>query len=49
MARKVDGSHELRRLVETNHLTTHKNHPSRTEYQESSKHMKVSEKKMQLH
>jgi hypothetical protein len=44
MARKVDGSHELQRLVETNHLTTHKNHPSRTQYQESPKHIKVSEK-----
>lgn len=41
---KVDGSHELRRLVETNHLTTHTNHPSRARHQESPNHMKVSEK-----
>jgi hypothetical protein len=44
MARKVDGSHELRTLVETNHLTTHKSHPSRTKHQKLPKHMKVAEK-----
>jgi len=40
----MDGSHELRRLVETNHLTTHTNHPSRAKHQESPNHIKVCEK-----